>query len=409
MMADRKPEELIDRYGEKFARFFLLLQNDPLDAEDSFRSLFLRLLDPRSGAFEEEKAYGAAVRLVRRTRSRRERAGYRPVEVEESAGEGGERTAAGRRAWRRLPLPERIAALIRLESGLSPEAVARVLGWEPERVSARIERGLLSFRAAAAGVGGKVTPTRIVPRGALLDLRLGPRNEARSAKTEEALHRSPPLARAQAELDEAIVLVGGLYRSALRAGDWKRMRRRLLRELPGDGAVLRWDRFPSPLGDLYVGAMEGAVVRIVFGDLSEEAWIRSVVPSLAAEAKRDPKALQPARGQLGEYFEGKRRAFTFSWRLIGVSGFQASVLDACARVPFGSVRSYKQIARDVGKSRGMRAVGRALARNPIPVVIPCHRIISHTGRVGGFSGGIFRKEKLLALEGMAGLFTGDAG
>ncbi|MBM3319521.1 MAG: MGMT family protein [Candidatus Eisenbacteria bacterium] len=89
---------------------------------------------------------------------------------------------------------------------------------------------------------------------------------------------------------------------------------------------------------------------------------------------------------------------------MGASSFRAAVLDACARIPYGTVRCYKQLAEAVGRPGAMRAVGGALSRNPLPVVVPCHRVIARTGSLGGFSGGVALKKKLLSLEGMGDLF-----
>ena len=151
------------------------------------------------------------------------------------------------------------------------------------------------------------------------------------------------------------------------------------------------------------------VVGTLFGGRSAEEWVKKIGAAEISRARKGSKNLEKVGLQLREYFAGNRREFTFPYRLLHVSSFQASVLDECVRIPYGAVRSYKQIADAAGRPGAMRAVGGALGRNPLPVVIPCHRVISHTGRLGGFSAGISRKEELLAMEGMADLFSGSQG
>ena len=103
--------------------------------------------------------------------------------------------------------------------------------------------------------------------------------------------------------------------------------------------------------------------------------------------------------QLRAYFTGERRTFDVRLDLRHVSPFQRRVLMAAASVPPGQVVSYGEIARRIGQPRGSRAVGQALGHNPIPIVIPCHRVIAAGGRIGGYGGGLPTKRKLLRLEG----------
>ncbi len=114
---------------------------------------------------------------------------------------------------------------------------------------------------------------------------------------------------------------------------------------------------------------------------------------------RAPRALDEARRELDEYFAARRRAFDLAvdWRL--VSPFARRVLRATAQIPYGAVSDYGTISARAGSPRGARATGNALGANPIPIVVPCHRVLRHGGALGGYTGGTGRKRALLALEG----------
>ena len=114
----------------------------------------------------------------------------------------------------------------------------------------------------------------------------------------------------------------------------------------------------------------------------------------AAAARMAGKAL----GEVAEYLAGKRRAFSVpvDWR--GRGGFGRQVLEACARVPYGETVSYGELAKRVGSPGAARAVGQALGRNPVPLIVPCHRVVASGGGLGGFGGGLEMKRRLLVLE-----------
>lgn len=109
--------------------------------------------------------------------------------------------------------------------------------------------------------------------------------------------------------------------------------------------------------------------------------------------------VKEARTQLLSYFEGTRRDFTFPVDWSAGTSFQRKVWRAIARIPYGRVRSYQWVALRVGGKQYARAVGMALGANPVPIVVPCHRVIAHDGSLGGFSGGLPLKRRLLRLEG----------
>lgn len=103
------------------------------------------------------------------------------------------------------------------------------------------------------------------------------------------------------------------------------------------------------------------------------------------------------REQLAEYFSGERKDFDLPLRIAGTE-FQLSVLEALQEIPYGETRSYGAIAKQIGRPKAVRAVGAANGRNPIPIIVPCHRVIGHTGDLTGFGGGLDTKKALLRLE-----------
>jgi epoxyqueuosine reductase len=114
---------------------------------------------------------------------------------------------------------------------------------------------------------------------------------------------------------------------------------------------------------------------------------------------RVPARLGEAREQLEQYFAGERRDFDLPLDLRAPE-FQTAVLTELARVPYGAVATYGDLARRIGRPRAARAVGGALNRNPIPIVLPCHRVVGASGSLVGYAGGLERKQTLLALEGV---------
>jgi methylated-DNA-[protein]-cysteine S-methyltransferase len=160
----------------------------------------------------------------------------------------------------------------------------------------------------------------------------------------------------------------------------------------------------TPVGALLLASTRSGLVRIAYLDAAEEDQI---VDDLAAKVSprvlASPRQLDEARRELDEYFTGARNRFELplDWRLTG--GFGRRVLAATARVPYGSVATYKQVATEAGSPRGSRAAGNALGSNPLPIVVPCHRILHSDGGLGGYTGGLERKRRLLEVEGVTNL------
>ncbi len=167
---------------------------------------------------------------------------------------------------------------------------------------------------------------------------------------------------------------------------------------PGAKPIAYYDAWPdTPVGPLLLAASDRGLCAVSFGS-SLDDFLRRVERRgfrLAPSSERVREAVK----QLREYFAGRRRRFDMTVDLAGQTPFQRQVLEATARVPAGSVASYGDIARAIGRPRATRAVGAALGQNPVPLVVPCHRIIGSDGGLHGYGGGLDIKEKLLRLEG----------
>ena len=161
---------------------------------------------------------------------------------------------------------------------------------------------------------------------------------------------------------------------------------------------LRYDTMPSPIGDLLLVRSDRGLVRLAFDDEPAEAILEEVADRLGAEPV--PADLADERVQLEEYFAGARRSFDLpvDTTLIATP-FGKRVLEATADIPYGEVAGYGEVAEHAGSPRGARAAGNALNGNPVPVVVPCHRVVPSTGGIGGYGGREDRKAFLLQLEG----------
>ncbi len=160
----------------------------------------------------------------------------------------------------------------------------------------------------------------------------------------------------------------------------------------------------SPVGPLFLAASAQGLVALEFdARLPGQQTIRPNPRDLRAEKGKvrfedSPSALRPYIEQLEEYFLGQRRKFNFALDLRGTE-FQLACWHALLKIPYGETRTYADIARAVGRPQGFRAVGMANNRNPIAIVVPCHRVIASDGTLCGYGGGLGVKRKLLELEG----------
>lgn len=150
----------------------------------------------------------------------------------------------------------------------------------------------------------------------------------------------------------------------------------------------------SPIGELHIAASDCGLRLVDFGD-------RDFPPQKSnLQWHFSPEATQPYEAELAEYFAGKRREFTFVIDLRGTP-FQMRCWNQLIRIPYGETRSYAQLALAADCAKGFRAVGQANHHNPIPIVVPCHRVLASDGTLGGYGGGLEIKRKLLNLEGAA--------
>ena len=154
----------------------------------------------------------------------------------------------------------------------------------------------------------------------------------------------------------------------------------------------------SPVGDLLVAATKRGVCRISF-DPEPEHELEWLARSYGLRVLRASRPLDGPRRELDEYFDGKRKEFELPVDLAALPSFQQLVLDELQLVPYGATATYGGLAERIGRPRAARAVGGALNKNPVPIVVPCHRIVGASGSLVGYAGGLERKEKLLALEG----------
>jgi methylated-DNA-[protein]-cysteine S-methyltransferase len=158
---------------------------------------------------------------------------------------------------------------------------------------------------------------------------------------------------------------------------------------------------PTPVGRLLLAATPRGLARIAYLDRAgdEEQALTELSARLSPRVLRAPGRLDGARRELEQYFAGARMAFELAldWRL-STPGFTRRVLRAAAAIPFGATSSYKDVAAAAGSPRAFRAAGNALGSNPLPIVVPCHRVLASGGGLGGYTGGLERKLALLAIE-----------
>ena len=167
-------------------------------------------------------------------------------------------------------------------------------------------------------------------------------------------------------------------------------------------ADVAYARIDSPAGALVAARTPRGLVRLAYeldhGGL--DAILGALAARLSPRIVEAPRRLDDVRRELDELFAGRRRAFDVPVDLALASPFGRRVLDACAAIPVGQTRTYREIAGAAGHPRAARAAGGALGANPVPIVVPCHRVVASGGGLGGYTGGLERKRLLLGLEGV---------
>jgi methylated-DNA-[protein]-cysteine S-methyltransferase len=182
---------------------------------------------------------------------------------------------------------------------------------------------------------------------------------------------------------------------------WKRIRDRLIEAAEGEGLIdVAVERHDSPLGTLLVAATAGGLVRVGLPADGEDAVLSELADRVSPRVLLAPRGtLIDARHQLDQYFDRRRRDFQLEldWRLS--RGFRREVLKATGRIPYGKTATYTTVAAEAGSPAAVRAAGTALAQNPFPIVVPCHRVLRSDGALGNYRGGPDAKAQLLTLEG----------
>ena len=175
--------------------------------------------------------------------------------------------------------------------------------------------------------------------------------------------------------------------------------RRLTERAEKEGLVdVAYAQVDSPLGPLTVAATSRGLVRLAYPDRPLDEVLGLLAEAVSPRVLEAPARLDPIRRELDEYFQGRRRRFEtrIDWAL--TAGFFRRVLQATARIGYGQVRTYTEVAERAGNAKAVRAAGNGLGSNPIPVVVPCHRVVRTGGGLGGYTGGLERKQFLLGLE-----------
>jgi methylated-DNA-[protein]-cysteine S-methyltransferase len=156
---------------------------------------------------------------------------------------------------------------------------------------------------------------------------------------------------------------------------------------------------PSPVGELLLAASDSGLMQLAYLDGDQiDRLLAQLAERVSPRVLRAPRRLDTPRRELDEYFAGRRHAFEFALDERLMSAFARRVMTAAAAIPYGAVSTYTQVAARAGSPRGARAAGNALGSNPLPIVLPCHRVLRSGGDLGGYTGGLDRKRTLLAIE-----------
>jgi methylated-DNA-[protein]-cysteine S-methyltransferase len=186
---------------------------------------------------------------------------------------------------------------------------------------------------------------------------------------------------------------------ALPGDAWEQLQARLVERAEREGLLdVAYARVDSPLGRLLVAATVNGVVRLAYENEAADAVLDELAARVSPRLFEAPARLDGARRELEEYFNGQRTRFQLplDWALS--TGFRRRVLQATAGIHYGATATYRTVATKAGSPRAVRAAGSALATNPIPLLVPCHRVVRSDGGLGGYRGGLGRKAELLRLE-----------
>lgn len=181
--------------------------------------------------------------------------------------------------------------------------------------------------------------------------------------------------------------------------DLERLHARLADDAAREGVLdVAYRTVDSPVGPLLLAATPRGLVRVAYGFEDHERVVADLADRLGPRVLHAPAQLDEAARQLEEYFARTRTRFELDVDLALSRGFRRTVLEYLRTIDYGQTESYTEVAGHVGNPRAVRAVGSACATNPLPIVVPCHRVLRSDGGVGGYLGGLPAKELLLALE-----------
>ena len=181
-----------------------------------------------------------------------------------------------------------------------------------------------------------------------------------------------------------------------------RLHARLVEQADGEGLLdVSYRTLDSPVGPLLLAATSDGLVRVAFDREDHDAVLARLAAEISPRILRSPRRLEDAARQLDEYFARRRRRFDLPVDLQLAHGFRRTVLTHLRAIPYGATESYATVAAATGSPAAVRAVGTACARNPLPLVVPCHRVVRSDGTLGQYGGGVEVKERLLRMEGAA--------
>ncbi|MGI8461886.1 MAG: methylated-DNA--[protein]-cysteine S-methyltransferase [Solirubrobacterales bacterium] len=179
------------------------------------------------------------------------------------------------------------------------------------------------------------------------------------------------------------------------------LKSRVVARADDDGLLdVAYTRTDSPLGELLLAATPRGLVTVGFPSQDADLVLGRLAAEVSPRVLERPARLDEARRELDQYFEGRRRRFDVEVDFSLSHGFRRQVLVETARIPFGETSTYAQVAASAGSPRAHRAAGSALGSNPVPIVVPCHRVLRSGGALGGYAGGLEVKQRLLDLEGV---------
>ncbi len=182
----------------------------------------------------------------------------------------------------------------------------------------------------------------------------------------------------------------------------QRLHQRLVAAAADEGILdVAYTTMDTPVGSLLLAATDQGLVRVAYAREDHDDVLRTLAARVSPRVLRAPARLDAVATEIDEYFAGSRRNFSLALDLRLVRGFQSAVLDHLREIGYGRTESYREVAAAAGSPKAVRAVGTACATNPLPVVVPCHRVVRADGGAGGYVGGLPAKQQLLRMESAA--------